>query len=390
MESFYNLFIFLKKELIQIGRDKKILLLLIIAPMLQLIILGYAATFDVKKIPTIICDLDKSNFSKELTDAFINSGYFILIKKCKNIKEINTYLDGNIARTVIIIPYNFEKKLKRKEDISVPIIIDGTDGITSNVVIAYSFQIINNFAAKIRDQILNISIPSIRANLRIWYNQELKSSYYMVPAIFALLLSIVTIVVSSMSLVKEKELGTIEQLLVSPLKFYQIIIGKIFPFIIIAFIDVILVLLISYKWFKVPIRGSLLDFAIAVCLFLLSSLGLALIVSIKVSTQQQAMMVSLFFIFLPSILLSGFVFPIENMPTWVQPISYALPVTYFIKIIRAIFLKGDTFENLINDYIALAIIGLIILFFIRFSYLRTKRIFISQGKKQRILRQPLH
>ncbi len=374
MNSYRNLLIFLKKELTQIKRDKKILLILIIAPILQLIILGYAATFDIKRIPTIICDSDNSNLSKEFIDSFINSGYFHRIGYCQDPREIDKYINGNIARAALIIPKNFEKRLKKNQDVSIAVIADGTDGITSNVIIGYSNQIINNFSIKNSKKAFPSSLPLINPNLRIWYNQELKSSYFMVPAIFALLLSIVSIVVSSMSFVKEKELGTIEQLLVSPLKFYQIVIGKISPFIIISFIDVILVSIVSNKWFKVPIRGSLFDFAIAIILFLLSSFGLAIIVSINVSTQQQAMMASLFFIFLPSILLSGFVFPIENMPRWIQPISYALPVTYFIKIIRAIFLRGDNIKNLSSEYIALTIIGLIILILIKLMKIRISKI----------------
>jgi len=365
MNSYRNLLIFLKKELTQIKRDKKILLILIIAPILQLIILGYAATFDIKKIPTIICNYDNSNLSKELINSFINSGYFHIIGHCQNLREIDKYLNGNIARAALVIPKNFEKILKKNQDVNIAVIADGTDGITSNVITGYSNQIINNFSIKNKKVIFLSSLPSINANLRIWYNQELKSSYFMVPAIFALLLSIVSIVVSSMSFVKEKELGTIEQLLISPLKFYQIVIGKISPFIIIAFIDVILVSIVANKWFKVPIRGSLFDLAIAIILFLLSSFGLAIIVSIIASTQQQAMMSSLFFIFLPSILLSGFVFPIENMPKWIQPISYALPVSHFIKILRAIFLRGSNMKSLANEYLALATIGLILLIFIK-------------------------
>ena len=359
------LWIFLKKELIQIKRDRRILPILLVAPIAQLLILGYAATFDVKKIPTIICDLDKSSRSRDLIEKFLNTGYFNMVSYSDNLKDIDTLLDGNIARVGIIIPNGFAKKVERKDNAEIAVIADGADGITSAVSLSYSNLIITQYSSIIQagSTMKGSGVPLLVPELRIWYNQDLKSAYFMVPGIFALLLLIVSMVVSSMSLVKEKELGTIEQLSVTPIRTYQIILGKMSPFVIISFVDVIIVTLIATLWFKVPLRGSLVDLFIAVMLFLLSALGLGLLISINVSTQQQAMMSAIFLVVFPSMLLSGFIFPIENMPQWIQPISRMLPMTYFLNIIRGIFLRGATFSDLMVNYAALTLIGLIIFLF---------------------------
>lgn len=354
------LLLFLRKELLQIKRDRKLLPLLIIAPIIQLLILGYAATFDVKKIPLLLIDYDKSVYSKDLIDFFINSGYFVIVEEAENLKRIDALFENGHARVAIIIPRGFTKAIQAGRKTEISILYDGADIITSSVAIGYNNLIINRFANSIGKVSKNVSMQNIKAELRIWYNQELKTAYFMVPAIFALLLTIVTLAIGSMSLVKEKELGTIEQLAVTPMRAYHIIAGKMSPFILIAMLDVALVTLVANKLFKVPFRGSLFDLFLASFIFLLSSLGLGLLVSVLVSTQQQAMMMAIFIFFLPSILLSGFIFPIENMPSWIQPISYILPVTYFIDILRGIFLKGASISDIYISYIALMLIGIII------------------------------
>ena len=354
------LLLFLRKELLQIKRDRKLLPLLIIAPIIQLLILGYAATFDVKKIPLLLIDYDKSVYSKDLIDSFINSGYFVVKEKAENLKRVDALFENGLVGVAIIIPRGFSKAIVSGRKTEISILYDGTDIITSSVAMGYSNLIINKFANSAIKVSKNVSMHNIKAELRIWYNQELKTVYFMVPAIFALLLTIVTLAIGSMSLVKEKELGTIEQLAVTPMRAYHIIAGKMSPFVLIAMLDVALVTLVATKLFEVPLRGSLFDLFLASFIFLLSSLGLGLLVSILVSTQQQAMMMAIFIFFLPSILLSGFIFPIENMPKWIQPISYILPVTYFIEILRGIFLKGASINDIYINYIALMLIGIFI------------------------------
>ena len=359
------LWIFLKKELIQIKRDRRILPILLVAPIAQLFILGYAATFDVKKIPTIICDLDKSSRSRDLIEKFLNTGYFNMVSYSDNLKDIDTLLDSNSARVGIIIPNGFGKKIERKDNAEIAVIADGADGITSAVSISYSNLIITQYSSIMQtgSTMKGSGVPLLIPELRIWYNQDLKSAYFMVPGILALLLLFVSMVVSSMSLVKKKNwepLNNFLLLLLEPTRSYW---GKMSPFVIISFVDVIIVTLVATLWFKVPLRGSLVDLFIAVMLFLLSTLGLGLLISINVSTQQQAMMSAIFLAVFPSMLLSGFIFPIVNMPQWIQPISYILPMTYFLNIIRGIFLRGATFSDLMVNYAALMLIGLIIFLF---------------------------
>jgi len=354
------LLIFLKKEFLQLARDKRLLPLIFIAPVIQLLILGYAATFDVKKIPLLVVDYDKSQDSRELMQSFLNSGYFVNKAYEDDIRKVDDYFERGYIRVALIIPIGFAKSIHAGRDINIQIIYDGADIITTSIAIGYANLIVNSFSANTQVEFKDIRKLAIKPELRIWYNQELKTAYFMVPAIFALLLTIITVAIGSMSIVKEKELGTIEQLVVTPISGYHIIAGKMSPFIFITMIEVAVVSFVANKLFNVPLRGAIVDLFIASLIFLLSSLGIGLLISILVSTQQQAMMAAIFLYFLPSILLSGFVFPIENMPKWVQPISYILPVTYFIEILRGIFLKGATISDLQSNYIALVIIGIII------------------------------
>ncbi|MGB9599197.1 MAG: ABC transporter permease [Myxococcota bacterium] len=356
---------FIRKELRQIRRDKRILPILIVAPVLQLIILGYAATFDIKNINLAVYDMDRSRLSKELIDNFISSSYFLLNSYVDNQNDIDNLFKSNRINAALLIPKNFEKKMYSDREISVLFIADGTEGTTANVALFYARKIFNKF-------INQSSLPHIQIDyeIRVWHNPELKSSFFMIPAIFALLLSIVAMLVPSMSLVKEKETGTIEQLFVTPIKPYQIILGKMSAFMLIAILDVILVNLLSIFWFGLPFRGTVFDFAVAILLFLFSTLGVATFFSSNTNTQQQAMMSVMFLFFLPSMLLSGFIFPVENIPYPIRGISYLLPLTYFIDILRSLFLKGSSMAELSFQYKMLAIIGITIF---TFSLLRFKK-----------------
>jgi ABC-2 type transport system permease protein len=353
------LFAFLRKELIQIRRDKKILPILIVAPLLQLIILGYAATFDIKNINISICDMDNSKHSKELIDAFTNTGYFRLYSMCKTPSELDgLFLRGRI-NSALIIPQDFERAILSGSDINIPFFVDGTEGTTANVALSYARQIINNYFKQEFSEGKS-TLYNINYELRIWHNPDLKSAHFMIPAIFAILLSIIAMLIPSMAIVKEKETGTIEQLYVTPIKPYQIILGKMLTFMLISIVDVILVMSVAIYHFGVPFRGSVIDFAFAIILFLFSTLGIATFFSTITHTQQQAMMSVMFLFFLPSMLLSGFIFPVENIPFPIRGISYILPLTYFIEILRSIFLKGSSFIDLMRQYSILGGLGITI------------------------------
>ncbi|MCX7945239.1 MAG: ABC transporter permease [Deltaproteobacteria bacterium] len=353
---------FIKKELRQIKRDKRILPILVVAPVLQLLVLGYAATFDIKNIEFAVCDFDMSNSSRELIDNFTSSSYFILKYQTHSTTEIDTLLSSGRIKSALIIPKNFEKQLYTDRNTKVLFLTDGTEGTMANVSLMYARTILSRFINRYNTGQM-YRVPAIRYELRIWYNPDLKSSNFMVPAIFALLLSIVAMLIPSMALVKEKETGTIEQLYVTPIKPYQIIFGKMSAFMLISIIDVVIVTTIAVLWFNVPLRGSLFDLVAAILLFLISTLGIATFFSTVTNTQQQAMMSVMFLFFLPSMLLSGFIFPVENIPLLVRWISYILPLTYFIDILRNLFLKGSTISELWIQYSMLSLIGIAIFIF---------------------------
>lgn len=353
--------IFLRKELWQIRRDRKILGMLLGAPVIQLLLLGYAATFDIKHIPLAVCDLDVSESSRSLVESFTNSGYFTVTARTRDLHAIDGVMDANTARIGLVIPRGYGRDLLRGDGPVLQVVTDGTDSMSAAAGAGYARLIALQAAGGTALPKGIAGPPRVNPELRIWYNQELKSSFFMVPAIFAMLLMVVAMVVPSMAIVKEKELGTIEQLYVTPIRPWQIIAGKMLPFVLIASVNVVVVSAIAYWWFGVPIRGSIFSLALAVSLFLLSSLGMGIFVSTVTQTQQQAMMIAIFIVLMPSILLSGFAFPIDNIPATIRPISYCLPITYFINILRGVFLRGAGVADLWWNYAALAALGPVIL-----------------------------
>ncbi|MEW6457372.1 MAG: ABC transporter permease [Acidobacteriota bacterium] len=359
---------FIQKEFIQLRRDPRMFPILFIAPVLQLIILGYVATLDIKEIPTVVCDLDNSKQSREILKSFSNSGYFSFRYFVDSPKHIDKYLESGKAIVSITIPKGFIKEIKRGRGTDIQLLFDASDANTANIARNYSQMISMNYS-KIsltkhhsRLKILQKERASqINAEPRVWYNPELKSSNFMVPAVVCLILTVMTTILTAMAIVKEKEMGTLEQIIVTPIKPFQLILGKLLPFTIIGFIDVILVVVIGTFWFKVPIKGSVLLLFALSSLFLLTSLGLGLFISTISKTQQQAMVTSAFFIMFPSIILSGFIFPINNMPKIIQAITYIIPLRYFLTIIRNIFLKGTGIEFLWDETLALFLLGVIIM-----------------------------
>lgn len=357
---------FIKKEFQQLKRDPKMFLIVLVAPVLQTILLGYAATFDVNNIDLIVFNQDKSTQSKKYIDKLVQSGYFTLKKYSNNYKEIEEYILSGKALAGLIIPKDFEKDIANGRTTHLQIIIDGSNGTKGSISIGYIQGITASFShAIILDAAVKkgIAIKSnnILPEVRIWYNPELKTRVFMVPAITALLLMIMTMLLTSLAIVKEKEVGTLEQLIVTPIKPWQMILGKILPFIIISFIIIILINSVMVFWFGIPIKGNLFLFFLASFIFIFSTLGLGLFISTISKTQQQAMMVTVFGVMMPMIYLSGFVFPIENMPKIIQYITYIIPLRYFITIIRGVILKGNGFYELWKELIVLFFMGISIL-----------------------------
>lgn len=362
------IFQFIIKELLQVKRDKKMLAVIFLAPMIQLIFLGYAANMDVNVIHTTVFDMDNSLTSREFVRKFEKSGYFVIDNYADNYEEVTGLLNNGETLVAIVIPGDFEKRIERRETAPLQILFEGSDGNKSSIALGYIQKVITSFSNTIlfdiKDKLgMKIDLSgSLAPEVRIWYNPEMKTRYFMLPGILALILMITTISLMSMAVVKEREIGTFEQLIVTPIKPGQLIIGKLLPFTIIGFVVLVTVMVVMTQWFGIEIRGSKLFLLFSALLFVLSNLGLGLFISTISRTQQQAMMASIFIVMMPMIYLSGFAFPIENMPGVIQYITYAIPLRYFITIIRGIVLKGIGFSSLWMETLILFLMGAVILF----------------------------
>lgn len=362
------IFQFIIKELLQVKRDKKMLAVIFLAPMIQLIFLGYAANMDVNVIHTTVFDMDNSLTSREFVRKFEKSGYFVIDNYADNYEEVTELLNNGETLVAIVIPGDFEKRIERRETAPLQILFEGSDGNKSSIALGYIQKVITSFSNTIlfdiKDKLgMKIDLSgSLTPEVRIWYNPEMKTRYFMLPGILALILMITTISLMSMAVVKEREIGTFEQLIVTPIKPGQLIIGKLLPFTIIGFVVLVTVMIVMTQWFGIEIRGSKLFLLFSALLFVLSNLGLGLFISTISRTQQQAMMASIFIVMMPMIYLSGFAFPIENMPGVIQYITYAIPLRYFITIIRGIVLKGIGFSSLWMETLILFLMGAVILF----------------------------
>jgi len=372
MKSIYQ---FVIKELLQVKRDKKMLMVIFMAPILQLVFLGYAANMDVNVIHTTIFDQDKTSTSRAFIKQFEQSGYFKIDHYVGNYEEVTDLLNMGKTLVVIVIPKDFEKSIKRRETTPLQTLFEGSDGNKASIALGYIQGITTVFSKGIvmdaKDKLgMKIAVSgSIIPEVRVWYNPEMKTRNYMVPGILGLILMISTISLMSMAVVREREIGTLEQLIVTPIKNYQLILGKLIPFTIIGFVVLIIVMIIMTQWFGIVVRGNKLFLLFAALLFVLSNLGIGLFISTVSKTQQQAMMASVFAVMMPMIYLSGFAFPIENMPRVVQYITYLIPLKYFIIILRGIVLKGIGLSSLWPETLILFAMGatLLILSSLRFS-----------------------
>jgi ABC-2 type transport system permease protein len=358
---------FIKKEFLQFKRDPKMFGIILIGPVIQLIFLGYAANLDIDHIKMIVFDQSKTNTSREFIEQFTSSKYFEIVEYADNYKQIINGLDNGQAIVSLVIPRDFEKKIYRQETAKIQAIFDGSDGNSASISAGYIQSIILRYSQNIVTDFLRRSgklikpVGNLSAETRVWYNPTLKTRNFMVPGIVGLLLSIITLLLTSLAVVKEKEIGTMEQLIVTPLKPFQIIIGKLVPFIILGFVAVIIVLTAMRFVFVIPVKGSIVFLFVSAFLYILSTLGLGLFVSTISKTQQQAMMIAIFAVMMPMVFLSGFAFPIENMPKIIQFISYIIPLRYFITIIRGVILKGLGFADLWIEASVLLIMGMTIL-----------------------------
>jgi ABC-2 type transport system permease protein len=356
------------KEFLQLKRDPRLFGIVFIAPVMQLIILGYAANMDVTTVHTAVYDQDKTATSREFIRAFKSSGYFKIDDNVDNYKQVTNDINSGKVLWTLVIPKDFEKNIQKRKTAPIQTIFDGSDGNKTSIVIGYVQGIISTYSSKIMIQSMdknglkNPPSGTLTTEARVWYNPDLTTRVYMVPSIMGLILMVITTILMSMAIVKEREIGTLEQLIVTPIKPYQLIIGKVIPFIILGFVDVLIVLSVMVFWFGIPVRGSFFFLVFASFLFVLSTLGIGLFISTISKTQQQAMMVAQFAILMPMIYLSGFAFPIENMPKFIQYITYIIPLRYYIIILRGVVLKGAAFSELIPETLMLLLFGVVILY----------------------------
>ncbi len=357
------------KEFLQMLRDRRMKFLIFVTPVIQLIVFGYAATTDVDHIRTAVYDRDHSADSRALVEAFTSSGYFQLDAVLTNEAQIAEQLDRGRAVMVLHIERGFSEDLRSGRPTAVQVLVDGTDSNTGTLAMSYAQRIINDFPAHRLE--LSGAEGGVMLRSRVWYNPDLKSRNFNVPGVMALILMLTSLLLTSMAVVREREIGTLEQLMVTPIRPMELILGKTLPFVVIAYIQLVMVMAVSLFWFEVPLVGNPLILLFGAGLYLMSTLGVGLFISTISQTQQQALM-SAFFFFFPAILLSGFMFPIENMPQPAQWITYLNPLRYFLVIVRDVFLKGNGLAVLWPQFAAQALLGssLLVLSALRF----TKRI----------------
>lgn len=365
------------KEFLQLRQDRKMIPALIVGPLVQLVALGYAANLDVTHVPLLLVDRDHSVASRELVERFDASGYFEIKGSVPTAEQAEPWLVEGLAQVVLVIPEGYGKDLNAGRSPRLQVLADGTDANSAVVGLGYASRIISEMGGSLQQVRLETetrrsaeaarrlgvpvarppSIGRIEVMPRIFYNPDLKTRWFYVPAVLAMVLMLVTMMLPSMAVVREKEIGTLEQISVTPLRPWQLILGKLTPFAIIGMIDTAVIVVLAQSVFGVPLRGSFLLLLLLTFLFLLNTLGLGLFASTMVATQQQAMMFAVFVLMVPMIYLSGLIFPIENMPALFQIGSYGIPVRYYGIILRGVFLKGSGLDVLWPEALTLALTG---------------------------------
>lgn len=345
------------KEFLQIFRDVRLRTVILLMPLLQTIIFGYAINIDVRDIRLAVLDQDQSAASRNFVHSLVNSGYFILSQSLEKESQIAEQLDQGRVSIVLQIRSGFESSMKVGDSHALLAIIDGSDANTASIVRSYITRVAAQQALAINPV---MSRPqAVRLQSRAWFNETLISRNFYIPGLIGILLTLTTLTLTSMSIVREKEIGTMEQLIVTPINRVEFIAGKTLPYILIGLFNVIGILFVSAYWFEVPIRGNLVLLFVAISLYLLTTLGIGLFVSTISNTQQEAML-SAFMFYFPLVLLSGFIFPVYNMPKLIQWLSVINPLKYFLVIIRGIFLKGIGVQVLWPELLALMAIGLVV------------------------------
>lgn len=363
--SFSRLMSLIRKEFLQIRRDPRTLILVIVIPIMQMILLGYAATNDVRNVPLIVLDQDRSPYARELLEAYRAADYFHLVKEADSEQELRTAVDDGTARAGVIIPPDYGERISSGAEAQIVFILDGSDPTVASTALSaaqligqsHATEVLAERMARRGSATLN---PPLEVLTQVWYNPDLVSAYFMIPGVIGTILQALTSILTATAIVRERERGTIEQLIVTPIRPLELIIGKLLPYVLLSFLNTFEVIALGHWWFGVPVRGSLLMIALLSGLFLLSGLGIGILASTTANTQQEAML-TVWMTLLPSIFLSGFFFPLEAMPPALQWVSYLTPLRYYLVIIRSLMLKGVGPEAFPQEIVALAVFGVVIM-----------------------------
>jgi len=355
----------IRKEFIQIFRDPRTLALILVMPIIQLFLLGYAATTNVKNVPIAVWDQSRSTESRSLLDAFRAADYFTISYDVHSQEEIQILIEQGDIRGALVIPPDYARKLL-EGNAQVSMILDGSDATVGSTALStakligqsHSIKVLTEQAAR-QGRAAAVQ-PPLDVRTQVWYNPDLRSAYFMIPGVIGMVLYAIMAMLTATAVVRERERGTIEQLIVTPIRSWELIVGKVMPYVILGFFDLAEVLLIGHFWFDVPIRSNLFLVVGTAGLLLLSSLGIGLFASTIANTQQEALL-TVFVTILPGVFISGFLFPLEAMPRFLQIVSYAIPLRYYLVIVRSLLLKGVGFAALQNEIISLALFGVIIM-----------------------------
>ncbi len=357
----------LRKELVQLLRDPRSRRMLIIAPILQLLVFGYAVNTDVRHARTFLLDADRTAESRALVAALTSSAYFDVTMRSDRPADLTRALDAGDVLIGVHIPRGFAADVASGRPTTVQLLVDGSSANTANVALGYATQIIGRYGQRRGAEIaaragVPASAGGVTFDVRVWYNPNLSSRDYNVPAVMGNIVMLMALLLTSLAVVRERELGTLEQLMVSPLRPMELMLGKTIPSALVAMFDVVLVTAVSLLWFRIPFEGSYLVLTVASMLFVLTGLGIGLLISTISKTQQEAFM-SMFMFFLPAIMLGGLLFPVDNMPPWVQALSYLDPIRHFLIVVRGIFLRGAGFSIVWPQLLWLAGLGVSVLWF---------------------------
>ena len=356
--NFRRILAIIKKEFSQIKRDKRTIAIIILMPVMELLLFGYATSTSVDHIATVVLNNDIGIESRVLLDNFTNSQYFDMDYNANNLQDVQDYIDQGHAKVGVIIPPDYSDTIRRGQTAQIQLVIDGSDPTTAQTILSSAGAVVQSLSVKIISQTMGIEMPRpLDLRSRVWYNPDMSSVYFNVPGLIGVILQTVTLMLTSFSIVRERERGTLEQLIVTPITKMELMIGKIVPYIILGFVDIVLALGLSIFWFRVPVAGSITLLLMFSVIFLFSALGMGLLISTVSKSQLQAMQLSMFMI-MPNILLSGYMFPREAMSAPIYAISNFFPLTFFLNVLRGIILKGNNFGDLIFEFFVLVAFGL--------------------------------